>query len=138
MELGYARLTVWFEDPFWVGVYEREDAGQLEVCKQVFGAEPRDYQVFEWLLREWRALPFSPGVAAGRRKVEHAGAKRRQRTAAELGRTGVGTKAQQALQMQRELNKDQRRERRKQRDAAEDERKFLLRQQKKKEKHRGR
>ena len=24
MECGYARLTVWFADPFWVGVYERE------------------------------------------------------------------------------------------------------------------
>ena len=27
MECGYARLTVWFADPFWVGVYEREAEG---------------------------------------------------------------------------------------------------------------
>ena len=31
MECGYARLTVWFADPFWVGVYEREAEGRLEV-----------------------------------------------------------------------------------------------------------
>ena len=30
MECGYARLTVWFADPFWVGVYEREAEGRLE------------------------------------------------------------------------------------------------------------
>ena len=33
MECGYARLTVWFADPFWVGVYEREAEGRLEVCR---------------------------------------------------------------------------------------------------------
>ena len=39
MECGYARLTVWFADPFWVGVYEREAEGRLEVCRHTFGAE---------------------------------------------------------------------------------------------------
>lgn len=37
MECGYARLTVWFADPFWVGVYEREAEGRLEVCRHTFG-----------------------------------------------------------------------------------------------------
>ncbi len=41
MECGYARLTVWFADPFWVGVYEREAEGRLEVCRHTFGAEPK-------------------------------------------------------------------------------------------------
>ena len=26
-------LTIMFEDPFWVGIYERYDDGQYEVCK---------------------------------------------------------------------------------------------------------
>ena len=34
MECGYARLTVWFADPFWVGVYEREAEGRLAVCRR--------------------------------------------------------------------------------------------------------
>ncbi len=37
-----SRLTVFFEDPFWVGLYEREDGGSYEVCRVVFGAEPKD------------------------------------------------------------------------------------------------
>lgn len=38
-----ACLTVYFEDPFWVGVFERIDDGKLSVCKVTFGAEPKDY-----------------------------------------------------------------------------------------------
>ena len=40
MECGYARLTVWFADPFWVGVYEREAEGRLGGCRHTFGAAP--------------------------------------------------------------------------------------------------
>lgn len=67
MECGYARLTVWFADPFWVGVYEREAEGRLEVCRHTFGAEPKDGEVWQWLLSAWRGLDFSPAVEAPRR-----------------------------------------------------------------------
>ena len=50
MEHGCARLTVYFEGPFWVGVLEREEAGRLEACKVTFGAEPKDRQVYDCLL----------------------------------------------------------------------------------------
>ena len=64
--------------------------------------------------------------------------KRRQRNARkQLENIGVGTKAQQALQKQREEMKTERQEfSREQRDA-EKQRQFELRQQKRKEKHRG-
>ena len=41
------KLTVFFDDPFWVGVFERTDGGKLSVCKVTFGAEPKDYEVWE-------------------------------------------------------------------------------------------
>ena len=109
MECGYARLTVWFADPFWVGVYEREAEGRLEVCRHTFGAEPKDGEVWQWLL-------------SARNRPE---------------KTGAGTKAQQALQLQREARRAERAQRHRQRDAAEEERRFRLRQEKKKEKRRG-
>ena len=138
MEHGCARLTVYFEGPFWVGVLEREEAGRLEACKVTFGAEPKDRQVYEWLLREWRGLTFSPGIPTQDRQRARSSPKRRQRAAAdELSRTGVGTKAQQALQLQREQSKLQRQERCRERDAAEQERKFRLRREKRREKRRG-
>ena len=45
------KLTVFFDDPFWVGVFERTDGGKLSVCKVTFGAEPKDYEVWEYVLR---------------------------------------------------------------------------------------
>ena len=32
METGYAVLTVLFEDPFWVGIYERREGRTYQVC----------------------------------------------------------------------------------------------------------
>ena len=37
------RLTVYFEDPFWIGVFERIENGKLSAAKVTFGAEPKDY-----------------------------------------------------------------------------------------------
>ena len=39
------QLTVYFEDPFWVGVLERIEDGALSVCKVTFGAEPKDLSI---------------------------------------------------------------------------------------------
>lgn len=44
-------LTILFEDPFWIGLYERFDEDKYEVCKITFGAEPKDYEVYEFLLK---------------------------------------------------------------------------------------
>lgn len=35
------KLTVFFEDPFWVGVFERVSEGKLSACKVTFGADAR-------------------------------------------------------------------------------------------------
>ena len=129
MECGYARLTVWFADPFWVGVYEREAEGRLEVCRHTFGAE---------LLSAWWGLDFSPAVEAPRRPSGRENPKRARRQARNRPeKTGAGTKAQQALQLQREARRAERAQRHRQRDAAEEERRFRLRQERKKEKRRG-
>ena len=40
-------LRVLFEDPFWIGVYERWDEGKYQACKVIFGAEPKDCTVYE-------------------------------------------------------------------------------------------
>lgn len=51
METTSLTLTVFFDDPFWVGVFERADGGRLSVCRVVFGAEPRDAEVLALVLR---------------------------------------------------------------------------------------
>ena len=42
MDRNYGKLTVYFENPFWVGVFERIENGKLSVCKVTFGSEPKD------------------------------------------------------------------------------------------------
>ena len=56
------KLTVSFDDPFWVGVFERIENGKLSVSKVTFGAEPKDYEVLEYITRNYYRLKFSPAV----------------------------------------------------------------------------
>ena len=63
MDKVSGRLTVFFEDPFWVGVFERISDGKLSVCKVTFGAEPKDYEVYDFVLKNYYQLRFSPVVA---------------------------------------------------------------------------
>ena len=45
MEHACATITICFEEPFWIALYERIEAGHCTVCKITFGAEPKDYEV---------------------------------------------------------------------------------------------
>ena len=53
------KLTVFFDDPFWIGVFERIDNGKIEICRVVFRQEPKDYEIFEFLLDNYYNLKFS-------------------------------------------------------------------------------
>ena len=132
------KLTVYFDDPFWVGVFERIENEKLSVCKVTFGAEPKDYEVFEFVLRNYSQLKFGPSVDVEVRK-EAKNPKRKQREARnQSAQYSIGTKSQQALQQQREENKLMRKAISKQKKEAEKQRQYDLKQQKRKEKHTGR
>ena len=138
MDENIVRLTVFFESPFWVGVFERIEEGKLSVCKVTFGAEPKEYEVCDFVLKTYGRLRFSPSVDAVMRN-EAVNPKRLQREARrQTASIGIGTKSQQALQMQREESKRERKTRSREMRQAEAERRFSQRQQKRKEKHRGR
>ena len=88
------KATVYFEDPFWIGVFTRVEEGALSACKVTFGAEPKDYDVWAFVLQNYYKLKFSPLVETGIRKAADS-PKRRQRNARkQIADTGVGTKAQ--------------------------------------------
>jgi hypothetical protein len=130
-------LTAFFQEPFWIGVLERLENGRLSVCKVTFGAEPKDYEVHEYMLKQYFSLRFSSAVEAGERKKAD-NPKRRQREASkQIQNTGVSTKSQMVLQMQREAMKSERKQISKAQREAEEQRRFELKQQKKKEKKRG-
>ena len=132
-----ASLTVYFEDPFWVGVFERLEDGKISACKVTFGAEPKDREVWEFILRHYSGLAFSPAVRAGVRQAADNPKRRLRNARRQLERSGVGTKSQQALQRQREEMKAEHREIRREKRDAEARLRFQMKQEKKKEKRRG-
>ena len=132
-----SKFTVFFEEPFWVGVFERNEDGKLSAAKVTFGAEPKDYEIMDFLLTHHQDLLFSPVVATVV-KENKKNPKRAQRDARkEMQKTGIDTKSQQALKLQQEQNKQQRKAQSREQNRAKAQRNFELKQQKKKEKHRG-
>lgn len=132
-------LTILFEAPFWIGLYERESNGHYEVCKITFGAEPKDYEVYDFLLKNWSELKFSPSVEMTVAVEKHVNPKRMKRIIAkQLDHSGIGTKAQQALKIQQEQGKIERKTRSREQREEEKQRQFELREEKLKKKHRGR
>ena len=132
-------LTIMFEAPFWIGLYERYDDGKYEVCKITFGAEPKDYEIYDFLLKNWKKLKFSPPIKSEIMEEKKINPKRLQREINnQLQDRGIGTKAQQALKLQYEQNKLERKTKSREQREAEKERQYALRQEKKKSKHRGR
>lgn len=131
-------LTVLFEDPFWVGLFEMIDNEGLHVCKVTFGAEPTEKEVMEYIDQNWHRLRFSQAVEAPATTENRKNPKRQLREAKkQMRQQGIGTKSQQALKLQQEQNKTERKQRSKAEREAEKQRQFDLRQAKKKEKHKG-
>lgn len=138
MDKTVVRLTVLFEPPFWIGLWEREWRGGYQVCKTTFGAEPKDYDIYDFTLKNYAKLRFQSS-SPERGIVECCkNPKRLQREIRkQIDHSGMGTKAQQALKLQQEESKAARQKHHRKKCEAEQERRFLIRQKKHKEKHRG-
>lgn len=132
------RLIVFFEEPFWVGVFERISEGKLSVCKVTFGAEPKDYEIYDFVLKNYYQLRFSPAVATEVKEIGRNPKRVQREVRKQVQNTGIGTKSQQALKLQQEQLKTEHKIVSREQREAEKERKFERKQKKRKEKHRGR
>ena len=131
------KCTVFFEEPFWVSVFERNEDRKLSVVKVTFGAEPKDCEILDFVLKHYYDLQFSSAVATVVKETQKNPKRVQRDVRKEMKKTGIGTKSQQALKLQQEQNKQQRKVQNRERNRAKAQRKFELKQQKKKEKHRG-
>ncbi|MFR1397705.1 YjdF family protein [Stomatobaculum longum] len=131
------KLTVYFEEPFWVGVFERVDNNKLSVCKVTFGAEPKDYEIWEFILKHYYDLKFSPAVETAIKQSADNPKRRSRNARKQVENTGIGTKSQQALKLQQEESKAERRQISKEQRDAEKQKQFELKKQKRREKHKG-
>ena len=126
-----AVLTVFYDGQFWTGIYDRTDSGKLQSVKVVFGAEPKNGDIYLFTLKNYYRLAFGAGIEDKKRE-------KRVNPKRMIKNAGKSTKSQQALQMEREKLKDERTAMRREKRALERERILRLKRRKKKEKHRGR
>ncbi len=138
MDKVSGKLTVFFEEPFWVGVFERISEGKLSVCKVTFGAELKDYEIYDFVLKNYYHLRFSPAVATDVKEASHNPKRVQREVRKHVENTGIGTKSQQALKLQQEQLKIERKTVNREQREAEKQRRFELKQQKREEKHKGR
>lgn len=135
--LNKSKFTVFFEEPFWVGVFERIENGRLSVCKIIFGAEPTDAQIYAFLLSNYNKLKFTNPIKTEHKQKADSPKRRMKNAKRALETKGVGTRSQQALKKQYEEIKTERKLLSKEQKEAKRERRFDLKQQKRKEKHKG-
>ncbi|MEU6089714.1 YjdF family protein [Streptomyces sp. NPDC047085] len=138
-------FTVYFDDPFWVGVLEIADEDGVRAARHVFGAEPTGPELMQFSLRAFdgllaRALacePVDPDNAARQRRVVNP--KRQARAVAREQRARpVSTMAQEAMARAVEQAKQENRRAAKRRRAEEAEQRREQARQKAKSRHRGR
>ena len=137
MEKIAGKLTVFFDHPFWVGVFECVEKNKLSVCRVVFGAEPKDYEVYDFILKNYKNLKFGLSLEVKVKKIKNNPKRLQREVKKQSKQVGIGTKSQLALQKQREEMKLERKKESKQIRELENRRKFELKQEKRKQKHRG-
>ena len=133
------KLTIYFDGSFWCGLVEAETDGHYQVIRYVFGAEPKDADVFAFIAKRLPRLLDEAGTVAAEKKTEKKiNPKRMQRLInREKRQPVVSTKAQLAISELREQTKTRNKVQKKLRKAQAAEARFQQKQTKKREKHKG-
>jgi hypothetical protein len=133
-------LTVFYDGQFWVGVIERTTEEGLFASRHIFGAEPRDEEILEFVLNDLGRIIDQQTVAVPieKKRRKRVNPKRLAREAArQMKEEPVSSKSQAAIQAQYEANKQEKRvAKREQRQQAQEER-WQKKQAKAKQRHRG-
>ena len=131
------KLTVFFENPFWVGIFENFENDNLSVCKVTFGSEPKEYEIYDFILKKFYNLRFSNEMKSNFREKAKNPKRRQREIKKELQSKKFLKKSEEILKLQYKENKKERKIKTKEEKEAEKQRKFLLKQKKKKQKHKG-
>ena len=130
-------LTVYHDGQFWVGLAEHVEDGTYGVARIVFGAEPSDEEILQFVISKWARLAFSGDEPAEASEPARNPKRRAREASRALRQPAMGTKAQQALASRRETMKRESVRARSRRRADEAEARFEQRKLKRKRKHRG-
>jgi len=135
---GSIKLTVFFEDQFWIGIFERTLEVGYSVARNVFGSEPSEPELHAFLLHNTGQLKFTAPDNAARSIFKKKNPKRMKREAIrEMCKQKTITKAHAAIKKEHGENKILKKYNLSERKREEVLEKFIMKQLKKKEKLRG-
>ena len=135
------KATLFFDKRYWVGTFERTDQEGYAVARHIFGAEPTDPEVYEFVLTHYQELEFGEPKEFTL-EIKRINTKRAQREIRrEMERIKETTKpstfAQDYMKEELEKKKLQKKQRSSAEKQARKDEQFALRQRKKKEKQKG-
>lgn len=117
-------LTVHHDGQFWIGLAEHVEDGTYGVARIVFGTEPSDEEILQFVTSKWAELAFFGDDPAEASKPAKNPKRRAREASKALKQPAMGTRAQQVLASQRETMKQESAQARSQRRADEAEARF--------------
>ena len=136
METISIRLTVYFEDGFWHGLFEQAYQETYQVCRVTFGQEPKDDEILEILQTQFARLSFS-SESTVKQYVKIKNPKRLQRVVKKQVKQKVSSKSKELLQLQYEARKKISKHQSSVQKQLFKQEKFERKQQKRRDKHKG-
>lgn len=135
-------LTIYYDGQFWVGVIEIQENGKLKAFRNVFGTEPSNAEVLEFVNKRLLAViakSTQPGIKGKKSLNNRMNPKRLQRQVAkEMKKKGISTQAQEAIKEDILRRKVDVKSLNKQRSHAFKQKQWEIKKQKAKQKHKGR
>ena len=104
-------LTVYHDGQFWVGLAEHVEDGRYGVARIVFGTEPSDEEILQFVASKWEKLSFFGDEPTEASKPARNPKRRAREAAKALKQPAMSTKAQQA-RLTREVDAARTRQRR--------------------------
>lgn len=133
------KFTVFFEDPFWIGIVEKSEGKKYSTSRVVFGPEPTSAVLHEYILDNYSNFKFTDAVEDEKKIYkEYSNPKRQQRQAAKDVKKNRGMKkAYDVMKQQYEEEKKERKKEKKEKKMESEREKLELKQKKRKQKKRG-
>lgn len=134
-------VTIQFDPPFWVGIFERNDNQGYAATRKVFGAEPTDPELYEFIQTNYHELNFTEPQENIQLDIKRKSFKRMQREIKKALQSEKSvkkeTRAQEALRLDLEQRKKIKKTQSKSDKTKLEKERFELKQEKKKQKRRG-
>lgn len=139
--MAIIKATIFFEKRLWIGTFERIDKEGYAIARHIFGREPLDPEIHEFVLKSYHELKFGEAKEINI-QIQRMNPKRVQREVRrEMARiketTQPSTLAQDYMRKEQEMKKKEKKSISSAEKQARKDDQFAFRQEKRKEKHRG-